>query len=560
MQRAKYISNGTITYKIVGDQGPQGPQGPKGDTGKSAYQIAVDNGFVGTESEWLASLKSDLVNLNNVVGLPITDEVEKISNWRDGYPSSVSNGRPNWNTSPYYENIQIDEISNYTEFHSNSKYQAPSNQGSMMVLLLMDKDGNSLRYLAWRSDMDYYSSQKPWWRVDENGYYINIEKLLIEYPTTYSLVFSRMKTVSNYSWLCTTKDKGIVKDVEELQIYSDKVEIVLPTHSVAVVGHEYNLYFKNALSCKNIDDYFCYCTLDNLSTYHNLKECFRYTPISSEVGNKTLTFYVMSKIDNSIVASKSLTLHIINDRALSGKKVLFIGDSLTENGYYAAEIQHRLSSGGIESLGTVESTVTLDSLYTVKHEGRSGWSAHDYVTYATTQNKNNAFWNPNTSKFDFSYYMSQQGYTSVDVVCINLGTNGHSNVDNQTTNAITEMINSIHDYNSDIKVLVSLITPSANQDGWYRTVTPSNEFATNRIKLIKKYMELYMDRSDNVDVTEPYFNIDTFYDFVTRKENVSSRTPIEVTRINNTVHPSKYGYLKMADVYYNNLLYWLTIN
>jgi hypothetical protein len=33
-----------------------GPKGDKGDTGKSAYQHAVDNGFVGTESAWLASL------------------------------------------------------------------------------------------------------------------------------------------------------------------------------------------------------------------------------------------------------------------------------------------------------------------------------------------------------------------------------------------------------------------------------------------------------------------------------------------------------------------------
>ena len=33
-----------------------GPQGEKGDPGKSAYQIAVDNGFKGTESDWLASL------------------------------------------------------------------------------------------------------------------------------------------------------------------------------------------------------------------------------------------------------------------------------------------------------------------------------------------------------------------------------------------------------------------------------------------------------------------------------------------------------------------------
>ena len=48
-----------------GDAGPQGPkgdtgaQGPKGDIGadgKSAYELAVDNGFSGTETEWLKSL------------------------------------------------------------------------------------------------------------------------------------------------------------------------------------------------------------------------------------------------------------------------------------------------------------------------------------------------------------------------------------------------------------------------------------------------------------------------------------------------------------------------
>lgn len=33
--------------------------GPKGDPGESAYQTAVDHGFIGTEEEWLASLKGD---------------------------------------------------------------------------------------------------------------------------------------------------------------------------------------------------------------------------------------------------------------------------------------------------------------------------------------------------------------------------------------------------------------------------------------------------------------------------------------------------------------------
>lgn len=51
-----------------GEQGPEGPrgpagvdgsdgdQGPKGDPGSSAYEVAVLNGFVGNESDWLASL------------------------------------------------------------------------------------------------------------------------------------------------------------------------------------------------------------------------------------------------------------------------------------------------------------------------------------------------------------------------------------------------------------------------------------------------------------------------------------------------------------------------
>jgi len=46
-------------FNVTVAQGGSGSQGPKGDPGESAYQVAVDNGFVGTESEWLASLKGE---------------------------------------------------------------------------------------------------------------------------------------------------------------------------------------------------------------------------------------------------------------------------------------------------------------------------------------------------------------------------------------------------------------------------------------------------------------------------------------------------------------------
>ena len=92
MKRAKYISNGTITYKIIGDQGPQGP---KGDDGKSAYQIAVDNGYNGTESEWLETLKVDLVDvedkLSDTQNILKKDNILKQFEWEIGSYSDVGN-------------------------------------------------------------------------------------------------------------------------------------------------------------------------------------------------------------------------------------------------------------------------------------------------------------------------------------------------------------------------------------------------------------------------------------------------------------------------------------
>jgi hypothetical protein len=42
-----------------GEIGPQGPQGPQGQDGKSAYEVALENGFIGTEAEWLEYLKAE---------------------------------------------------------------------------------------------------------------------------------------------------------------------------------------------------------------------------------------------------------------------------------------------------------------------------------------------------------------------------------------------------------------------------------------------------------------------------------------------------------------------
>lgn len=55
--------NGTETEWLAslkgekGSQGIQGKQGARGNDGKSAYESAVENGYTGTEAAWVASLK-----------------------------------------------------------------------------------------------------------------------------------------------------------------------------------------------------------------------------------------------------------------------------------------------------------------------------------------------------------------------------------------------------------------------------------------------------------------------------------------------------------------------
>ena len=60
---AKLSTRGELrTSSVTAGGGEKLIPGPKGDTGASAYEIAVADGFVGTEQEWLLSLKGEIGN------------------------------------------------------------------------------------------------------------------------------------------------------------------------------------------------------------------------------------------------------------------------------------------------------------------------------------------------------------------------------------------------------------------------------------------------------------------------------------------------------------------
>lgn len=465
--------------------------------------------------------------------------------------------------------------------------------------------------------------------------------------------------------------------------YITNIEIILPEKLIAVVGHEFNVYNDNIILCDNLDNYeIRWGNSGGLGM--TLNECYRLTPISSNVGTTTLTVGVYRKDTGVLIKSKSTLLkvipqtvypnlldteslnyvvgtrisgvtvgevfstsadaniayYVLDIASLTGKitismhdslttiaivvldsdnkglrtastsaniranayswsvydavndcytidlgilrsshptfakiginfytvdttnyirgktpKVIFIGDSLTDAGYYPAEVV-RMGGGAITSLGTRSDTVTIDETeYIVSHEGRVSWSAVNYVNNQSYAGKTNAFWNPSTSKFDFSYYMTQQGYSGVDYVFINLGTNDTSK--ELAVEAIDEMIASIHAYNTNIKVVISLINPPVGtQDGWGlgKGVNGTRDiYKRKQLGFVKDYILNYENREDNVDVASIYTAIDTMHDYDVITVTVSARNPMQVVRQNDTVHPSVYGYLKFADVYWNYL-------
>ncbi len=62
---------------LNGKDGADGRNGTDGKDGLSAYEIAIQNGFIGTESEWLASLRGKDGNSPEVSGFATTEYVEE---------------------------------------------------------------------------------------------------------------------------------------------------------------------------------------------------------------------------------------------------------------------------------------------------------------------------------------------------------------------------------------------------------------------------------------------------------------------------------------------------
>lgn len=254
--------------------------------------------------------------------------------------------------------------------------------------------------------------------------------------------------------------------------------LVLPKDIYLMTNSMYSLYCQNMSMNKYIDnDYINY----EIALPNNSILTENHFSVNVPVEGSFDTMIVGKFKGNNNCLFKDVTLHF-NQPVGKELTVLCIGDDtvdLNMPGY----IKKYLSSYGYTPtmLGTVKNSVGsngygLKDLEGEYGEGHKGWRMTDFM--CKTKHKdgspyyisNNPFMH--NSKFDFANYMATNAYDKVDVVVISMGLNdiiGHhtqsaiENIQNltiyqnieQLPNMYKEMINNIHTYDSNIKIIIN---------------------------------------------------------------------------------------------------------
>ena len=267
------------------------------------------------------------------------------------------------------------------------------------------------------------------------------------------------------------KQNSLLKPLNQL-MFDGWYACALPKNLIRFTsGIPEKFYFKNILSLPEKD-------MVTLSVGGFSEQEEDGVVITPPAGTNAFNNYLFTVYDDNLsVVEQNVNGQFGNYYAdnVNDCSVLLIGDSTIERD--SGKIGQTL----LDAFGEREKTVTLlgsRGNAPNLNEGRSGWSAADYVGNTTrgADSTQNPFYNPSSEKFDFSYYMNNQNYESVDFVVIQLGINDLYNVAlydaknriDTLVNDITTMLNSIKEFNPVQKILLNLPTPcTAKTTGQY---------------------------------------------------------------------------------------------
>lgn len=361
--------------------------------------------------------------------------------------------------------------------------------------------------------------------------------------------------VSNLKTRMTTAESDIDKvETRVTAVEKPALEIFLPPKVYAVTGKEMNIYFDN-LIIEDADKYLwdVVCSIGQ-------QQNERWTDKPTTPGTYDLTVNVY-KDTVTLLASATTKIIVTDAAAGSGNNVsmLLVGDSTTANGIYAGELVALYDTDVMTAtlLGTRGTGAAL-------HEGRGGWRVSTYYNQASSGGTENPFYNPDVGKWDFPYYMNQQGYTGVEFVTFHLGINdifgqaddgGVESIVNTAVTYYEYMIDSIKTFDPNIKIGMAIaILPSRHQDSFgnnYQAGQNRWRYKRNILIWNRVIQAAFKDReAEGIYLVPLNVNLDTVHNMPKTTVAANSRTTETVVRQTNGVHPDATGYYQMADTFY----------
>lgn len=425
-------------------------------------------------------------------------------------------------------------------------YYASGNTISYMAdstfrYFIMDVKKNTVYYFTFGTPRFYIL-------VDENGNVVGsgnggVYTTYLETGDAVKLYFTQYASdvsagvVGVIEGYCGTLDglqkPSFVSDVS-LLLQNNKYACAMPRKELLFTqGIEETIYLKNMFSL-NPDLLNAYLLVPEGA---RTEKGFNYTNVHT---NNSVNGYRFKVYDSAMAKVDSVDLcpFKVIAKNLSSCSALVLGDSQIEQGRITQNMLDTFTADGktLTLLGTRGTAPNLT-------EGRSGWSAGDYCTVASKAGVPNLFWNASTEEFDFSYYMSNQGYSSVDFVIINLAGNDLYNAgieDEQmitnTVGYIFEIIESILTFNASQKIILNL-APATTWD------------PTKAINTAWVVRNIYVRYNNIMQVLRYKYpnNIHTSYTHLV----VDPETDLA-----DHIHENANGYKKMADELINQINQW----
>ena len=240
--------------------------------------------------------------------------------------------------------------------------------------------------------------------------------------------------------------------------------VILPNEIYVAEGRTIEIY--NNQVCINADRFRFKWICD---VGYQYEKKFQIVGTSGLVGSQKTLKLELYNDELTLLYEGSTTIKFVGAIS-SSKKILPIGDSLTNGKWWLGEVENLNSN--IQYVGTFSKSVkdADDNTRTVYHEGRSGFKASDYVNgspytlYGATETTHNAFYDLTNERFSPLYYSTQTGIT-FDAIQLFVGTNGQTLSNEANANDIKTLVDNIRLDYPTMPIFIVNAPYVANQNG-----------------------------------------------------------------------------------------------